>query len=224
MVKKIIFGILVIFTSSAFGQGFYTDQTAPQPDSTTIDVTEPEFNPKEIGDFIQKNKVRVNVEVGTTFGTTFGNGSYFGTYVSPHISIPVSKRFSLQTGGYLLNSQALSNNGEEGFYNPYNPFSNGMTRTFLYVEGAYMLTENLTLTGAVYKEFNMFNKPPPGINSGDFDYEGIIMGVDYKIGENVFIHGQIEFSNGRSPYYYSPFGRSMGVGRSSRMDPFYPGF
>lgn len=222
--KKIIFGIFVLLTSSVFSQGYYTNQTAAKPDTSTVLTDDSEINHKEIADIIQKRKVRVNIEVGTTFGTTFGNGSYFGTYISPHVTVPVTNRFSLRTGGYFLNSQALSNNNETSFYNPYNPFSNGLTRTFVYVEGAYKLTENLTVTGAVYKEFNMFNKPPAGVVSGDYDYEGIIMGVDYKIGENVFIRGQVEFSNGRSPYNYSPFNRSSGFGHPMNMDPFSPNF
>ena len=221
--KKIIFGIFVLIASSVLGQGYYNNETAPKADTLVIATDDSEINHKEIADIIQKRKVRVNVEVGTTFGTTFGNGSYFGTYISPHITVPVTNRFSLRTGGYLLNSQALNNNNESSFYSPYNPFSNGLTRTFVYVEGAYRLTENLTITGAAYKEFNVFNKPPPGVVSGDYDYEGIIMGVDYKIGENVFIRGQIEFSNGRSPYNHSPFNRTAGFGHPG-MDPFSPNF
>ncbi len=219
MVKKIIFGILLLVSSSVFSQGYYNSETAPKPDTIVAEIEDSELNHKEISDIILKRKVKINVEVGTTFGTTFGNGSYLGTYVSPHLTIPVTNRFSLSTGGYFLNSQAINSNSETNFYNPYNPFSNGLTRTFVYVEGAYQLTQNLSVTGAVYKEFNMFNKPPAGVNSGDYDYEGVIMGVDYKIGENIFIHGQIEFSNGRSPYH-----RNSGLGHPGRMDPFRPGF
>ena len=173
---------------------------------------------------ILKKKVRVNVEIGTTFGTTFGNGSYFGTYIAPHISYPVSNRFTLRMGGYFLNSQGLNNTSESEHYYPYNPLAKGMTRTFLYVEGAYALNDKLTITGAAYKEFNMFNRAPPGIQSSDYDYEGIIMGVDYKLGDNVFIRGQVEFSNGRSLNHYSPFHSSPGFGNPSRMDPFAPNF
>lgn len=218
-VRNIIFSILLLLSSTAFSQGYYTDQTAPKLDTTATVDEDSDINHKEISDIINKQKIRVNIEVGTTFGTTFGNGSYFGTYISPHLTIPVSKRFSLRTGGYFLNSQAINSNNESSFYNPYNPFSNGLTRTFVYVEGAYRLTENLTITGAVYKEFNVFNKKPAGVNYGDYDYEGVIMGVDYKIGENVFIRGQVEFSNGNSPY-----NRSSGFGHPGQMDPFRPGF
>lgn len=217
--KKIIFGILILVSSSVFSQAYYNSETAPKADTLNTEVNDSELNHKEISDIILKRKVKFNVEVGTTFGTTFGNGSYVGTYVSPHLTVPITNRFSLSTGGYFLNSQAINSNSENSFYNPYNPFSNGLTRTFIYVEGAYRLTENLTVTGAVYKEFNMFNKPPQGINSGDYDYEGVIMGVDYKIGENIFIHGQVEFSNGRSPYH-----RTSGFGHPGQMDPFRPGF
>ena len=219
IVKKIIFGILILVSSSVFSQGYYNSKMAPKPDTIISEINDSELDHKEISDLILKRKVRINVEVGTTFGTTFGNGSYFGTYVSPRLTIPVSNRFSLRTGGYFLNSQAINSNSETSFYNPYNPFSNGLNRTFVYVEGAYQLTDNLTVTGAVYKEFNMFNKPPAGINYGDYDYEGVIMGVDYKIGDNVFIRGQVEFSNGRSPYH-----RSSGFGHQGFMDPFRPGF
>ena len=117
------------------------------------------FDRDEIASYLHKKKLKVNMELGTTFGTTFGSGSYFGTYLSPNISYPVNKRLIISAGGYLLNTQAINNPSEGPIY-PYNPFFGGMTRTFFYVQGAYQVNENITLTGAAYKEFNVFNSSP----------------------------------------------------------------
>jgi hypothetical protein len=221
-VKKIIAAISFIFILTlvykVYGQGISAQGT----DTLEVAYKADGFHEEDIKSLIQKKKLKLNIEVGTTFGTTFGNGSYFGTYLSPNISYPVSKRFTVSTGGYLLNTQGL-NQQSEGVIYPYNPFVGSMTRTFLYVKGAYRLNENITLTGAAYKEFNAFNAPQPNVPGGNYNYEGFIMGVDYQLGENVFIRGQVEFSNGNSPYRYSPMHPASQRIHGIR-DPFGPGF
>jgi len=222
MVSKIII-ILSLFLSLTLVHEVYGQAIAPSTtDSLEVAYNDEGFNEDDIKSLIQKKKLKLNIELGTTFGTTFGNGSYFGTYLSPSISYPVSKRFTLSTGGYLLNTQGI-NQQSEGVIYPYNPFAGSMTRTFLYIKGAYQLNENITLTGAAYKEFNVFNTPQPNTPGGNYNYEGFIMGVDYKLGDNVFIRGQVEISNGSSPYRYSPMHPASQRIHGIR-DPFGSGF
>lgn len=222
--RKLIFiiSIVAIFLLIETVQG--QSDAAFRADTLEVAYDNPNFDKSDIESYLQKKKLKVNVEVGTTFGTSFGSGSYWGTYIAPHVSYPVSNRFTLKTGGYLLNTYGINNNYSEGVIYPYNPFSGNMTRTFLYVEGAYKLNENITLTGAAFKEFNVFNEPSPNSSGQNYDYEGFIMGVDYRLGNNVFIRGQVEISNGRSPNRYSPFHPAAGAGIPGTHDPFTPGF
>ena len=179
--------------------------------------TKSTINHEEINKQLQKDKLQFNLEFGTSVG---GNkyGAYAGTYVSPRITYPVSNRFSLSLGGYFTGITPLNQaENSAGIAYPYGSF---LTRSFIYVEGAYRLTENLIVTGAAYKEVDLFNAqraPVPGYN---FDSQGFIMGVDYKIGDHVFIRGQVEVSNGNGSRYRSPFMNPVG----GRMhDPFFPG-
>jgi len=197
--KNVIFVIIfIIFSSLLFGQISEIDIKKQESKDTVIYSTS-DFDTEEIADYIKEKKLKLRVEVGTTFGTSFGSGNYFGTYIAPHFSYKISPRFSLNTG------VILSNNYGGYYYNPFygeqivTPVS-GFTRSFIYIEGAYRLNEKVTVTGAVYKEINLFNNSLPSAQGFNYDCKGMIMGVDYKLGENVFIRGQIEVSNGQSPY------------------------
>lgn len=173
------------------------------------------FNAKEIESHFKNRKLRFNLELGTSFGAS-NYGSYFGTYVAPHFTFPLNHRFSLSAGGYFTGISTINHTENAAvFGSPYGAF---FTRSFIYIEGAYRLNENLTITGTAYKEIDLFNPGHPSDPCYNFDTRGFIMGVDYKIGDHVFIRGQVEISNGRSPYHSSPFLNPAG----NRMrDPFF---
>jgi len=113
---------------------------------------------------------------------------------------------------------------EPGFFSPYGYPAANFTRSFVYVEGIYQVNSRLTISGAAYKEFNLFNPPSPIDNRYNFDSKGFIMGVDYRIGDNIFIHGSIEVSDGPGYYRANPFlspSHGFGSGSFRRMhDPF----
>ncbi|MCD4697635.1 MAG: hypothetical protein K8S16_15520 [Bacteroidales bacterium] len=201
--KVTITSILTLFIFAAFGQ--LNHQTASQgyffDDSDTLESTGIGNTPGL--EAAMKKKIQLNVSFGTTFATSFGSGNYFGAFISPHISYPLSNRFTLRTGGIFTNS--FSNSIYETYPARHtNYYFGSLNRSFIYAEGAYQLNENITLTGTVYKELDLTRNPGSKANENQFDNSGLIMGVDYKLGKNVFIRGQIEISNGTSPYY-SPF-------------------
>jgi hypothetical protein len=172
------------------------------------------FDAEAIEASINKRKLQFNLEFGTTFGAS-RYGSYFGTYVAPHLSYPISKKFSINAGAYLSGISPVSQGDNPMVYGY--PYGGLYSRSFVYVEGAYRLNDNLTLTGAVYKEVNLFNHGPayPGYNP---DVRGMIMGVDYRIGDHVFFRGEVEVSNGLSPFYHDPF---MNPGGRNMQNPFF---
>lgn len=169
----------------------------------------------EMEAFLAKRKVKFNLEFGTSFAAN-KYGSYFGTYVAPHITYPVSSRFSLSAGGYFTGVTPMTQGEQVGLVGY--PYGSLNTRSYLYVEGAYRLTENLTVTGAAYKEVNLFNQTNSGYPASQYESRGFIMGVDYQVSDHVFIRGQVEVSNGQGPYHYAPF---MNPARSRFNDPFF---
>jgi len=205
------------------GQISIDEETAKKLENSEAYVAS-DFDEEEIAEYIQEKKLKLNFELGTFFGTGFGSESYMGTYVSPHISYPVSKKFSLNAGARITSS--FGGTGyEPAFYSPYGYSSGNMTRSFVYVEGVYQVNSRLTVSGAAYKEFNLMNSPATVDNRYNFDSKGFIMGVDYRIGENVFIHGSIEISDGpgynRMNPFSSPGGSGFGFSPFRRMyDPF----
>jgi hypothetical protein len=186
------------FSGLSFGQDI---SLQTQPQDTAVSYSS-DFDPDEIMNYIQNKKMSLSVEVGTSFGTAPGYGSYFSTYLAPHLSYQLSPKFTLSGGLKLINYQGgFDYFGSDYLYRPtgnyvYRPVS------LVYMEGAYRINDNLTFTGAAYHQIDTF-KNPAGFNN---NLKGIIMGVDYKIGENAWIRGQVEFSNG-----YRGFGNYPGV-------------
>ncbi len=194
----ILFLPLMILSQNPEGDKFlYSGNDSTQ-------YSDSDFNAKEIAAFLKERKLKFRVEVGTSFGTSFGSGNYFGTYLAPHLSYSISPRFNINAGAIINNSFGKYS------YNPlysdvFTTNGSAFTRAFIYFEGAYRLNEKLTLTGAVYKEINLLNVPDPATREFNLDRKGFIFGIDYKLGENVFIRGQINVSNGVNPYYPQPY-------------------
>lgn len=195
---KVITSVLFLSISVLLWGQEPDEITASKLENSTEYVSE-DFDSEEIENFINEKKVGFQLEVGTSFGTAFGTGSYMTTYVAPHISYKISPKFTL-SGGAIL-AQGVGNFYSEpvtsGYYGNTSPF---YPRSFVYIEGAYHVSDRLTLSGTAYKEIDVFNVHSNTANNFDGDINGLIMGVDYKLRENIYIRGQIEISNGRNPY------------------------
>jgi hypothetical protein len=197
--------------------GYYNSDSA-----IVVSEDNKEFNEAEVADFIKEKKTNFHLTAGAFAGTSFGSGEYFGTYVSPEVSYRLSPKFTLSGGATIVNS----------FGNPYyypmgegsmsQPASN-QTRTLLFASGSYQLNKRLMISGTVYKEFSMFSHEPTSTRNYSDEYQGMIMGVDYKVGKNIFIQGQIEISNNpysRHGYPSSSFGRGFGGSGFNQYPPF----
>ncbi len=203
--NKILFQILILcFPAFLLAQipPPQGDNGASQAD-TTLKASE-KFNPEEVKDAILNKRFRVSVEVGATFGGSPYYGSYFGTYIAPHLSYDITPRFTLSGGVSLANYYSINNSGPENAgLNMYPGF--GMPTTSVYVEGAYKLTDNFAVYGAVHQQIDLLNIPGQTQNNTNYNFNGtsVRMGFNYKISDNVFIRGEVGFSN--QPYRYNPY-------------------
>ncbi len=195
----IVFSYMLVHSQPAAG-------TAPGDGPAAVGMDEP----------AGKRKVRFNMEFGTTFmAGSFGN--YFGTYVAPQVSYPLSNRFLVSAGGYFSGLSPVARQGmSEAFGYPYAPF---YSRSYFFVSGAYRLTDNVTVTGTAYREFSPFGPAqlPPGFSP---EARGLIMGIDYRIGDHILIRGEVEVREGYSPFYHDPF---MNPGGRRMVNPFFYG-
>ena len=180
------------------------------------------LNEAEIKAHLAEKKMKFRMEAGAFAGTSFGSGEFFGTYISPQLNYRLNPKFTLSTGMTITRTF-----GSPHFYSSadgvYGYPSSNLTQTFLYASGAYQLNKRLVLSGTVYKEINLLDQQSSITNKNTADYHVMIMGVDYKIGNNVFIQGQIEISN--NPYSRHSYPNSyFGNGYRNNIFDHYPPF
>ncbi len=224
--KNIHFIIIVLFISAfAVGQEINPADTLPEPvASDSVDLFSDFAYPGSVS-LTNDKKISVRMEMGTTIGIGNSSAGMYGVYASPHISYKVSPRFRVNFGTRIENTNFLN------YYNPYNPyfpeytqtFNSNITRTLLYAEGQYLVNPRLMVNARVYKEIATFGEPQVNPRALDIDSEGVAVGFQYKINENMHIGAEFGYSKGRNPYnpYYpggignSSFGNPYGINRNS---------
>lgn len=210
--KSRLFTILfLIFTASLFAQETNPADTLPKP--AINDTLNPyaDFYKPGLLPYNEDKKISVRMEMGTSFGVGSGGAGLYGVYAAPHVSYKVSPRLRVNFGAIIQNTNYLN------YYNPYNPyypeytqtFNSNITRTLLYAEGQYLLNPRLMMSAKVYKEVAAFGEPQVNPRALDLDSEGVSVGFNYKINDNMYIGA--EFSYGKGGRQYDPF-MPMGSG------------
>ncbi len=170
-----------------------------------------------VNDSIKNKKtqkpVSFNLTAGTSFMTGFNGFSAMNTYIAPQFKYPLSKRFTLDAGFAIVNTNFNSNfTGENN--NTRKPFTNNYTSTFIYAGGKYLLSERFTLSGQAYTEVYTFDNKNNQSKVLNNNIKGAMLGVDYKITENSSIGIHVNYLNGGSSSFYNPSGMPM-------QSPFY---
>lgn len=149
-----------------------------------------------------QTKMRVNVMAGSEFWTAPGYGSGFGTFLTAGITYPVGKKFSLGGGIGVINSTltGVHNTSTESFGQP------NLTNTLVYVTGEYLLSQHLTVSGTLFKEFNILNASPEYRQFQRNTPQGAYMKVKYKVNDFMQIEAGFGYSHGVNPYYNSYLG------------------
>lgn len=124
----------------------------------------------------------------------------------------------LVTPRFILSAGVLVERSNYYFMNLQGPNSDGMlpmTRAFLYAKASYMLTSQLTVSGTVYKLINDVPKLKDSSYPFNYNYQGMSIGLDYKINDSFSIGFHMSTQNGNynSNALMSPFG-----------DGYVPGF
>jgi hypothetical protein len=208
---NIVTGILVALTflsGNLFGQySRFGPHYTPSPGATDSFVVDSagniRFNP---------GKTSYNISMGTSFMTGFNGGSVFTTYVAPEFSYNISERFRLSGGVSVMNNfgSGISDSYYPGFFIP----GQGGMATF-YASGEYLLSNKLSLTGTVYKDFSLYEPVSSPIfrqNEG----HGMMLDLNYRPTRNMQINATIQIDRGRGAWGYpgSPW---------MHGNPFHPG-
>lgn len=148
----------------------------------------------------QKGDMGFALQAGAMAGTDFMGNSRFGTYVSPMLAYNISSRFRLKAGVTMF----------QGFgdYYPYGydgfgyQTSGNPTTTGIFIQGDYLLSNKVTLSGAVYKYFSPVNFNDP--NKKGPEGESYIFNVNYRPTKHFEINASFEYGNGTGRNYYDP--------------------
>lgn len=201
MIKKFIIfsSIFLAFTLTATSQFYYSGlstsfnmpRTQYMVDSATGDLR---FKPGDIG---------FTMQVGTGFAGNFNGNSSFNTYVSPALAYNVSSRFRLKAGVTVFNN--FGDPYYSGYDNYYSPVMNSGTTTSVFVQGDYLLSNKLMLSGALYKDFNTFNTNTVDPRYKMTETQGMILNLNYRPTSFLEINASMEYGNGNRSMLHSPF-------------------
>jgi len=157
--------------------------------------------------------IRYNINIGTSFTAGGFYGDMFQTWVAPEIQFPVSDRLSIRAGVVVGHVHA-SNMGfmPNGIENQGNT-ANWMTYT-LYAEGTYKISNDLTMTGTVFKKID---QTPAWVNQSVYnqDFESYSLSFHYRLSNSMHIGANIRIDRGANPSIYqpySPYGRPPPLG------------
>ncbi len=153
---------------------------------------------------ILQSQPTFGLQMGSSFTSGMGGNSLFSQSIAPHMQLDVTKKFQLvvgsvfTTGNFGSNSSLQLNNGVE--------MPQRLNSSMVYALGAYQLNPRLTITGAAWTERNNMNAFQNQMNPQAFNTNarGMMMGVDYKITENLRFGAEVNISNGQNPF--SPYG------------------
>lgn len=201
MQKRFVISIILVLILSlgAFSQyysgrlssSFYFPNTQYQVDSLSGQLR---FKPGDIG---------FSMQIGTGVSTNFKGNTSFGTYVSPALAYNVSSRFRIKTGVMVL--QNFGDPYFAGYDGYYSPVINPGTTTSLFIQGDYLLSNKLMLSGAVYKDFNTFNANAVDPNYKMPETQGVILNLNYKPASFFEFNVSMEYGNGNHSMLQSPF-------------------
>lgn len=167
----------------------------------------------------QPGKFDYGLSLGSQFSTTTGYGSALTSYVAPTISYNLTKRFRIGGGITYINTNLFNTRplyGAEGTQSISGNYSTGL----VHINGTYLVSNKLTLSGSAFKAFPISSEPLPynpynPISSKGA--QGVNFNIDYKITENFHIQAGFGYSSGVNPlysnsYYQNPFQQGFGPG------------
>lgn len=206
--KKLAFSLLAICLSSfIFAQNNVSEEyfyETPKEEESKTSISD-----LEIEDEVLPTRKEKKMNFGLELGTTFGSNSAFGTYVSPFLEYHVTPKFSISAGYTHLqqNNANLYQFTNEGIKKR----EYDLTSNEFFVEGAYKLSDKLTVTGSVMFVKNEFSIP--SLNPRALPQDGIraSVGFQYKVNDSFKIEVQVSQEKGNSPFnnrmgggFYSP--------------------
>ena len=200
MIRKYII-LLAIFTTvsvTAMSQYYYGGLSSsfnfPRTQYVVDSTGNLRFKPGDFG---------FTMQAGSGFAGNFKGNSSFSTYVSPALAYNVSPRFRLKTGVTVF--QNFGDPYYAGYDYYYSPVINPGTTTSLFVQGDYILSNKLMLSGTLYKDFTNFNPNVSDPRLKNPESQGMILNLNYRPTSFFEINASFGYGEGNRSMFSSPF-------------------
>ncbi len=161
-----------------------------------------------------------SLDVGTSFTSFSGSGGMFTNSIAPRLNWDTGKNFHLEVGTVFSSSRYNGLHGGVSQSMAFQPGNNlleadgQMFSSMVYAIGSYRVSPRLSIHGGTWMERNSFDMRemnamnPQAVSNNP---QGMMMGFDYKITENLRFGAEVNFSTGYNPYnpaymHQSPFG------------------
>jgi hypothetical protein len=202
-IKQIISLVFFLVLSSGamsqyyYGGGFSSTIEMPRTQYVVDSTGNLHFKPGDVG---------VSVQLGSGISSNFHGKSSFSTYVSPALAYNVSNHFRLKAGVTVFNN--FGDPYYAGYDNYYSPVINSGTTTSVFIEGDYLLSNKLMLSGAVYKDFSSFNARITDPRLKMPESQGVMLNLNYRPTEHFEINASFDYGTGNRSAFHDPFYRN----------------
>lgn len=163
----------------------------------------------------QQTSPGFGLEVSSMFGKSGAYGNMFSHSLAPNFTWDVSKDFQFVAGTIFsatrfngLSSHGSFMGGDQALFG--HDGGRMLSSTF-YAFGVYHVNQRLSITGGTWFEQSHYNMHDSFLNN-HFDMQqnprGMMLGLDYRVNENVRFGVEVSTSTGYSPFYPMSFQQS----------------
>ena len=175
----------------------------------------------------QDNSYDFSLDVGSMFTTAGNYGSFFSHRIAPSFNWDISKDFQLQVGTVFSSTRmtgsmplAFSPSGDQQLlFAPSSPISS----TSVYAFGVYHLSPKLSISGGTWFEQMHFDVQEGFMSpySQQQNPQGMMLGLEYRVSENLRFGFEMSASRGMSPYMPGGFHNTAFPGSFYNRNPFH---
>jgi len=167
------------------------------------------------------------MQFGSVLSTTGGFGNSFSSSIAPKFNLGITKDFHLEVGTIISSTRfngvmpfygVQPNGNEASLFNQ----SSGMLSATMFAFGVYQVNPRLSISGGTWLERTHFDMTETAMNPYAFDKNprGMMLGLDYKVTENLRFGFEVSTFSGVSPLAPGIYQHSAFPGTYNNRDPF----
>ena len=176
----------------------------------------------------QFNNPQFGMQFGSMFAAGGASGNMFANSIAPRMNMDLSKDFHLEVGTIFTTSRFTGNAPNFGmlaYGNESTLFDqpSAMNSATMYAFGVYRLNPKLSISGGTWFERTSFDMSQTTMNPYQISNNprGMMLGLDYKVTENLRFGVEVSASSGVSPMTPGLYQHSAFPGGFHGHNPFH---